>query len=118
MIILSFNIHGFGGPLKIASLKELLNRINPNIVFFQETLVNGDKAKCMFLQCLPSWNVVAMDPYGRSGGLLSRWNLSCVELYAFDTFAGIYLEGRFKQLANKVKLLNCYAPYKDRELFW
>jgi hypothetical protein len=106
------------GTLKLASLKALLIQINPDIVFLQETLVNGDKAKQLFLQCFPTWNVVALDPCGHSGGFLSGWNPSCVELYDFDTLVGIYLEGRFKQSADKVKLLNCYAPYKDRELFW
>jgi hypothetical protein len=28
------------------------------------------------------------------------------------------LEGRFNFSADKVKLVNCYAPYKDRENFW
>jgi hypothetical protein len=59
-----------------------------------------------------------MDPCGHSGGFSSGWNPTCVDLYVFDTFAGIYLEGRFKQSADKVKLLNCYAPYKDRGIFW
>jgi hypothetical protein len=27
-------------------------------------------------------------------------------------------KARFKQSAEKIKMLNCYAPYKDRELFW
>jgi hypothetical protein len=61
---------------------------------------------------------VALDPCGRSGGLLSGWNPTFVELSALDTLAGIYLEGRIKQSTDKVKLLNCYAPYKDRELLW
>jgi exonuclease III len=117
MIILSFNLHGFGGPTKIASLKLLLKQVNPDIVFLQETLVDGEKAKRLFLQCLPMWNVVALDPSGRSGGLLSGWNPTYAELCAFGTSAGIYLEGRFKQSAEKIKLLNCYAPYKDREFF-
>jgi hypothetical protein len=118
MIILSFNIRGFGGPLKFSSLKEILKQINPDIVFLQETLVNDEKDKHLFLQCFPSRNVMALDPFGRLGGLLSGWNPTFVELYAFGTSAGIYLEGRFKQFVDKVKLLNCYAPYKDRELFW
>jgi exonuclease III len=96
MIILSFNIRGFGGPLKLASLKALFKQINPDIVFLQETLVVGDKDKCLFLQCFPSWNVVARDPCGRSGGFLSGWNPTFAELCSFGTTAGIYLEGRFK----------------------
>jgi hypothetical protein len=61
---------------------------------------------------------VALDPCGRSGGLLSGWNPTCDEIYAFDTLAGIYLEGRFKHSTDKVKMLNCYAPYKDRKHLW
>jgi hypothetical protein len=117
MIILSLNICGFGGPHKIASIKVLFSQINPDIIFIQETLVSRDKAIKLFLQCVPSWNVVALDPCGRSGGLLSGWNPSFVEITSLDTLAGIYLEGRTKQSVDLVKLLNCYAPYKDRELF-
>jgi hypothetical protein len=61
---------------------------------------------------------VALDPNGRSGGLLVGWNPTKAELYACGTSAGIFLEGRFKHSAEKVKLLNFYAPYKDRERFW
>jgi hypothetical protein len=61
---------------------------------------------------------VAMDPNGRSGGLLVGWNPVLAEFNALGTNAGIFLEGRFKNTAEKVKLLNCYAPYKDRERFW
>jgi hypothetical protein len=53
-----------------------------------------------------------------SGGLLVGWNPVIAELCAFGTTAGIFLEGRFKHSNARVKLLNCYAPYKDRECFW
>jgi hypothetical protein len=118
MIILSLNLRGFGGTHKLTSLKALFSHIKPDIVFLQETLVNSDKAIRLFLQCAPSWNVVALNPSGRSGGLLSGWNPTFAEISAIDTLAGIYLEGRTKFSTVKVKLLNCYAPYKDRELFW
>jgi hypothetical protein len=58
------------------------------------------------------------NPNGRSGGILSGWNPAYVEFCAYGTSAGIYLEGKFKQSAGRYKLLNCYAPYKDKELFW
>jgi len=28
------------------------------------------------------------------------------------------MEGKFKLSAGRYKLLNCYAPHKDKELFW
>jgi len=49
---------------------------------------------------------VAMNPSGRSGGLLSGSNPAFVELSAIYTLAGIYLEGRTKFSTVKVKLLN------------
>jgi hypothetical protein len=61
---------------------------------------------------------VALDPNGRSGNLLVGWNPTLAEFCACGTSAGIFLEGRFKHSAEKVKLLNCYAPYKERESFW
>jgi len=69
MIILSFNLHGFGGPTKIASLKMLLKQVNPNIVFLQETLVDCEKTKRLFMQCLWMLNVVALDTNVCLGGL-------------------------------------------------
>jgi len=118
MIILSLNLRGFGGTIKISSLKALLSGTKPDIVFLQETLVSSDKAIKLFLQCAPSWNAVALNPSGRYDGLLSGWNLDFAELSAFDTLAGIYMEGMTKMSTIKVKLLNCYAPYKDMEQFW
>jgi hypothetical protein len=76
------------------------------------------KDKSLFLQCLPMWNCVALDPNGHLGGLLSGWNPASAELCAFGTNAGILLEGRFKDSVDRVKLLNYYAPYKERECFW
>jgi len=118
MIILSLNLRGFGSPTKLASLKRLLQQIKPNIVLLQETLIEGDKAKNLFFQCLPHWNVGAIDSIGRSRGLLTSWNPSLAEFCAFGTVAGIFLEGRLNISKDPVKLLNCYAPYKDSEPFW
>jgi len=118
MIIFSLNLRGFGSPIKLASIKKLLQQIKRDIVFLQETLVEGDKEKSLFLQCLPHWNAVALDSHGRSGGLLSSWNPTYVKFCAFGTIAGLFLEGRLKHSKDTIKLLNFYAPYKNREPFW
>jgi exonuclease III len=57
MILLSLNIRGVGGTLKYASLRRLLNRTNPDIIFLQETLVDEKKARLFmnyFSTCLVS----------------------------------------------------------------
>jgi hypothetical protein len=109
---------GLGAPQNLLPLRDYLQQIKPDIVLLQETLIEGDKAKNLFFQCLPHWNVVALDSIGRSRGLLTGWNPTFAEFCAFGTVAGIFLEGRFKHTKEPVKLLNCYASYKDREPFW
>jgi hypothetical protein len=32
--------------------------------------------------------------------------------------ARILLDGRVKDLDRSMKLINCYGPYSDREVFW
>jgi exonuclease III len=45
MIFLSLNIRGVGGILKSASLRRLLRRTTPDIIFLQETMVEDTKAR-------------------------------------------------------------------------
>jgi exonuclease III len=45
MILLSLNIRGVGGTLKYASFRHLLDRVHPEIIFLQETLVHEQKAR-------------------------------------------------------------------------
>jgi hypothetical protein len=118
MIIFSLNFHGFGGPTKIASLKFILKQVNLDVVFLQESLVYGEKEKIFFLQCLPFWNYVAIDPNGHSGGLLIGWNPNYAEFCSLGTNESIFLEVTIKDFIEKMKQLNLYAPYKDKEIFW
>jgi len=118
MILLSLNLRGFGSPIKLASLKRLFAKIKPDIVFLQETLVLGDKAKELFLQCLPRWSTVALDTHGFSGGLLTGLNPDVGDFQAIGTSVRILSFGRVKPSNSSFNLLNCYAPYKDWEPFW
>jgi hypothetical protein len=51
-------------------------------------------------------------------GLLAAWNPRKADFNAFLTPAGILLDGFVKDLNKKLKLVNCYGPYGDRQLFW
>jgi hypothetical protein len=44
MILLSLNIRGVGGPLKLASMRRLLDKIHPTVILLQETLVDVEAA--------------------------------------------------------------------------
>ena len=40
MLLLSLNVRGVGGTLKVASVRRLLEHTHPDIILLQETLVN------------------------------------------------------------------------------
>jgi exonuclease III len=69
MIFLSLNIRGVGGPLKSASMRRLLNRTNPDIIFLQETLVDEKKARSFMNSLRPAWLACVVSSVGKSGGL-------------------------------------------------
>jgi len=74
MLLLSLNIRGIGGSLKVASVRRLLDRIRPNIVFLQETLTDEKKARDFVFKLHPSWAASAVNSLGTSGGLLVAWD--------------------------------------------
>jgi len=92
--------------------------VNIDILLIQETMVNAHKAREMFAKLLPSWHFRGVDSIGLLGGLLSAWNLRRVDFNSFLTHAGILLEGLVKYINKRVKLVNCYDPYADRQAFW
>jgi hypothetical protein len=71
MLFLSLNLRGTGGVLKLSLVRSVLERTRPNIVFFQETLVNADKVRCFFQLLRPKWLVCAVNSVGTFGGLLA-----------------------------------------------
>jgi hypothetical protein len=78
----------------------------------------GTKLERCSLNYLPLWNFCAVDSIGLSGGLLSAWNPKKSNFDAFLTPAGILLDGFAKVLNKNLKLVNCYGPYGNRQLFW
>lgn len=55
MILLSFNLRGFGGSSKRAALKCILETVKPDIFLVQETMTSGTKACDMFLKIRLDW---------------------------------------------------------------
>jgi len=110
MLISSLKLRGFGGASKMLALKELLSSVNPDAVFFQETMVDKFRAKESFLKLFPSWSCVVVDSVGNSGGFLSGWNPCVGQFEAYQSFLSIFLEGRVSTLPDSVTLQNCYGP--------
>ena len=46
------------------------------------------------------------------------WNPLSVRCHAFETVAEILVKARFHGLSAPLAILNCYGPYRNRELFW
>jgi hypothetical protein len=115
MILMSYNLCGVGGAPKLLNLKRLLQSVNPDIIFLQETMVDNVKEKYFFMKCYPNWDCVEIDSNGLSGGLISGWNPMKEDLQAFQICAGIMLEGRLKDLSNKT--LECIWTLQRYDFF-
>jgi hypothetical protein len=61
MLLLSLNLRGTGGSLKLSSVRSVLDKTRPNIVFLQETLVHSEKARNFFQILRPKWYCCAVN---------------------------------------------------------
>lgn len=97
MIMLSLNIRGIRGTLKLLSLCCLCESVNSDVVFLQETMVSGEKAREMFAKIKKEWEFSTIGFVGQLGGLLLSWNSRRLCLTPFLSFVGIWLEGFCKE---------------------
>jgi exonuclease III len=118
MIVVSLNVRGVGGAPKFLALKWFIALVKPDILFIQETMVSELKAREIFAKLLPTWKFCGVDSLGLSGGLLSAWNPRRDDFSSFLTPAGILLDGLVKDLNKRMKLINCYDPYGNKQEFW
>ena len=67
MLVFSLNIRGVVGASKMLALKEILSTAKLDVI--QETMMDHVRAKYFFLKVFPTWNCVAKNSVGLSGGL-------------------------------------------------
>ena len=91
-----------------------MDRIKPDIIFLQETMVSGVKACSFFLDIKKGWEVASIDAFGLSGGLPVAWDPAKADLKAFIVSAGIILSGRLCGFSEEINLLNIYGPYHSK----
>lgn len=116
--LVSYNIRGLGMAPKFLALKATFLSENPCIIFVQETMHSCPSSIAFFRKMFPSWHMSAISAEGLSGGLVSLWNPLMVKANAFKCQAGILLSARIRGRPRPIKLLNVYAPYKNRSPFW
>jgi endonuclease/exonuclease/phosphatase family metal-dependent hydrolase len=118
MLLLSLNLRGTGGTLKVSSVRSVLDKTHPNIFFLQETLVHSEKTRSFFHTLRPTWLSCAVNYVGTSGGLMVSWDPNYFELVPFLTCGGILLTGICLESKRQINLLNVYGPCVERKHFW
>jgi endonuclease/exonuclease/phosphatase family metal-dependent hydrolase len=118
MILLSLNIRGVGGPLKVASMRRLLSKTSPDILFLQETLVSEEKARLFVNSFRPDWMVCVVNALGKSGGLLVAWDPKVFILTPFLSCGGILLTCFCVSDKRRINFLNVYGLCTERKRFW
>ena len=118
MKILSLNVRGLGGKTKQSSLRSLFLSIQPNIILLRETMCNTYPTLLAFPKLFPRWELCATSASGLSGGLLTAWNPLRVRCCAFETIGGILVKVVFRGMSTPLVVINCYGPYRNRDIFW
>jgi len=71
-----------------------------------------------FKRMLPDWHMASTTVVGLFGGLVALWDPRWVNVREFSCFVSILLDGYIRGLKGHIHILNVYAPYKDRVVFW
>lgn len=121
MKIVSWNVRGLGSKKKRCVIKDLLVKIYPDVVIFQETKlepVDRNVLKSLWEARNKGWS--SLQSCGRSGGILIMWDERIVSV--LEMVCGVF------SISIKVKGLNefvcwlsgVYGPKKpmDRREFW
>lgn len=73
MSILCWNVQGLGNPCTLQTLRDLVRKVAPNLVFLSETKLAGGLATRVKFSLGFSHSFV-VNSEGRSGGLMLLWN--------------------------------------------
>ena len=117
MLLLSHNIRGIGGTLKLASVRRVLDKTRPEIVLFQETMVLVEKACDFMFKIRPNWICCVISSNGSSGGLMVSWDPNFFYLTPSLTCGGIFLSGFYIATRRQVNIMNTYGPCVERKVF-
>jgi len=116
--IISMNIRGLRADLKFFALKDLFLSAKPKIILVQETMHNKQESISYFKKMFPSWFMVASKAKGLLGGLAVMWDPSWIKAKAYKCFVGILISAVISRHSCPINILNIYAPYKNKSLFW
>ena len=116
MRLLSWNVWGLGGLEKRKEVKGLVREKHPFVLCLQETKMQSIDD---FI-CTSIWGPLNCDSsfspsVWASGGLLTVWNTSEVEVWeSFRGYHYLLIHGRFIKSNIEIHLFNVYAPCDQR----
>jgi exonuclease III len=112
MKLISWNVRGLGGFEKRREVRQLVREKKPFIVCIQETkLTCFDEVICKSLWGDSNFSFSFQSSVGASGGLLTFWDCTEVEVWSTTSFEHVLLiSGRFLRSEEHFVLLNVYAP--------
>jgi exonuclease III len=119
MKLLTFNCRGLASPQKKSALKQSVTLHQPDVVLFQETLIDEVMATKILTSLLSGWFFLGLDARGRSSGLVIGWRSRSIKLlnsWAFDSCLGgdFLVEG----IGKEIRIINVYGPHTDQNSFW
>ena len=118
MKIISLNFKGLASPHKKSSLKHLVLRIGPDVLFLQETLGSSEEIKDSLQSLLPRWELLVLDARGRSRSLAADSHNASYHLsnsWKCESCLGTYLYSQ--ELNSEFRLFNAHGPYQNMVAF-
>eukprot|EP00253_Pinus_taeda_P014091 PITA_14091 len=119
MKCLSFNCRGLASASKKLALQRLVEVDTIDIILLQEILGPAEHITRSLQSLVPSWNFVAIDAVGRSGGLAIGYNPRSIRVDASWGGLGFMGINIFSaELSKNLRIVNVYGPCHQSEQFW
>ena len=115
MILMSLNVRGLASLPKKLAVKRLIDLHSVDVLFIQETMIEGDVLVQDLELMINGWQFISVDAMGRSGGLIVGWK-SCNFLFitAWALKAGLCAVLFDYDLQKEISFVNLYAPYLEQ----
>ncbi|GAU39714.1 hypothetical protein TSUD_275090 [Trifolium subterraneum] len=112
MKIVSWNVRGLGGLGKRQEVRKLVENHNPSLLCIQETKLQlVDPVVCSSLWGNSSFAFSYRPSIGASGGLLTLWDSSEVDVWASESHDFVlWCHGRFLKSGEEFSVANVYVP--------
>ena len=112
MKVLSFNCRGLESPHKQSSLKHLVLKVKPKIIFLQETLGTSVVIEELLLRLLLGWEFLVLVAKGQLGGLAMGWRVaSCHLSNSWGSTFCLGVDLYSQELNSEFHFFNIYGPY-------